>query len=275
MLSIPDGGVVVTRRKAGMSRRSILRKFKLAAAASLAVHAAALSALAWAVLPYQPLKTLMVNAPFAGQQVAISMSLARPEIQVPPLPERTPTESPLLVTPETATHAEQVYVDKTSAETTASTTAIPLVEVSDLVSPDRPQAERESTGDVKPPAVTSGMPPALARAQRVMEPSTASVSVPPQTVGVSERRPARMQNNRPPRYPDIARQNQWQGTVLLKLTIDDAGRVTAVEVARSSGYSVLDAAAVSAVRQWQGEPALHDGIAVESEEYLPVRFRLQ
>jgi TonB family protein len=51
--------------------------------------------------------------------------------------------------------------------------------------------------------------------------------------------------NRPePPYPSIALQTGEQGTVVLELTGDDAGKVIAADVKTSSGYPVLDHATV-------------------------------
>jgi protein TonB len=81
--------------------------------------------------------------------------------------------------------------------------------------------------------------------------------------------------NAPPRYPEVARRNRWEGQVLLKLFISAEGQVTGVEVIRSSGHAILDAAAATAVRSWRGTPAMIDGEPVAAEEALPVRFRLR
>jgi TonB family protein len=58
-------------------------------------------------------------------------------------------------------------------------------------------------------------------------------------------------SNPPPDYPPVARRRGWQGTVVLALEVDAAGAVVRVEVRRSSGHAVLDAAAVAAVRDWR------------------------
>jgi protein TonB len=50
------------------------------------------------------------------------------------------------------------------------------------------------------------------------------------------------------RYPPLARANGWKGTVLLELLLDERGALEALAVRRSSGYAVLDKAAVSLVR---------------------------
>jgi protein TonB len=62
--------------------------------------------------------------------------------------------------------------------------------------------------------------------------------------------------------------------VLLRVVVGAEGAIKSVEVARSSGHSILDGSAVNAVRQWKGRPALRGGIPVETVELLPVQFKL-
>jgi protein TonB len=52
-----------------------------------------------------------------------------------------------------------------------------------------------------------------------------------------------------PEYPRQARRHGWQGIVDLRLRLDPTGRVTAVEVAKESGFGILDAAAIAAARK--------------------------
>ena len=61
-----------------------------------------------------------------------------------------------------------------------------------------------------------------------------------------------------------------RGRVLLRVSIDGSGRVTAASLAESSGDSVLDAHALASVRGWRfAVPADHpDGFSGE----LPMRF---
>ena len=81
-------------------------------------------------------------------------------------------------------------------------------------------------------------------------------------------------SNRPPRFPERAKLKRWEGTVILKVDVDDAGRVTNVEVLRSSGYSILDAAAVNSVRSWRGTPAKRYGRPTPSTWNIPIQFKL-
>ncbi|HEX6812287.1 MAG TPA: energy transducer TonB [Planctomycetota bacterium] len=80
--------------------------------------------------------------------------------------------------------------------------------------------------------------------------------------------------NAPPRYPEAARRNGYEGTVTVALDIDEQGRVTAVRVVRSSGHSVLDRAAVHSLGTWRFTPARRAGAAVATCVERRVQFSL-
>jgi protein TonB len=60
-----------------------------------------------------------------------------------------------------------------------------------------------------------------------------------------------------PAYPELAVLSHVEGVVILEATTDIYGRVATVRVLR--GHSLLDAAAIDAVRQWVYEPLLVNG----------------
>jgi len=80
--------------------------------------------------------------------------------------------------------------------------------------------------------------------------------------------------NPEPAYPLAARRRRQEGLVLLAVTVTPQGRTARLEVKQSSGFSLLDQAAVQAVRDWEFEPARIGPIAVASEIEVPVRFKL-
>lgn len=80
--------------------------------------------------------------------------------------------------------------------------------------------------------------------------------------------------NPPPGYPEIARQRGYEGVVLVEAEILADGRVGQAEVRKSSGYAILDQAAVNAVRAWKFEPARKSGIAQKATAQLPIKFVL-
>jgi protein TonB len=81
-------------------------------------------------------------------------------------------------------------------------------------------------------------------------------------------------NNPSPVYPRESRRNREEGIVLIFAEINAGGRVEALRLKTSSGYSRLDDAAVKAVRDWKFKPARFAGIAIESNVEIPVRFSL-
>jgi periplasmic protein TonB len=77
-----------------------------------------------------------------------------------------------------------------------------------------------------------------------------------------------------PKYPMVARRFNREGKVILRLTIDTAGSLIAVEVLEDPGYGFAPAA-VDAVRRSRFLPARHEGRPVTAKAILPVRFALQ
>jgi len=79
-----------------------------------------------------------------------------------------------------------------------------------------------------------------------------------------------------PPYPDLARRLGESGAVRLQITLDDAGAIRAVVVARSSGSERLDQAAADWVRaNWRYEPATRNGQPVASSLLAEVVFDLR
>jgi len=81
--------------------------------------------------------------------------------------------------------------------------------------------------------------------------------------------------NRPPAYPELARQRGQEGQVVLLVHVDMRGNPTTVLVEASSEYALLDQAAVRAIRRWKFNPASRNGEAVPGTVRVPVTFRLQ
>ncbi len=77
-----------------------------------------------------------------------------------------------------------------------------------------------------------------------------------------------------PRYPRLARELGKEGTVLLRLTIDEGGRLVHVEVVKPAG-SGFDEEAVRAVKESRFSPARRGGKPVMCRANLPIRFVLR
>ncbi|MBU6390944.1 MAG: energy transducer TonB [Planctomycetota bacterium] len=81
--------------------------------------------------------------------------------------------------------------------------------------------------------------------------------------------------NRPPKYPPLAKQMHQEGLVMLMVEIDQKGVPVKVEVKQSSGYQLLDQAALEAVRHWRFQSERIGDLPIESKVTIPVRFRLE
>jgi protein TonB len=81
--------------------------------------------------------------------------------------------------------------------------------------------------------------------------------------------------NPEPDYPELARRRHQEGLVLLAVKVTAEGRAERVEIKKSSGFSLLDNAAVEAVRDWEFQPARLGSLALESQIEVPVRFELR
>jgi protein TonB len=81
-------------------------------------------------------------------------------------------------------------------------------------------------------------------------------------------------SERPP-YPAASRRNEETGIVQLRVTYDATGKVTAVEVAKSSGHNRLDEAAKGWVPSCKLVPGTVDGQAVAGNVMLPFSFSLE
>jgi len=83
--------------------------------------------------------------------------------------------------------------------------------------------------------------------------------------------PTKIRNVQPV-YPQIAQRARVQGIVIIEATIDPGGKVKDTRVLRS--IPLLDQAALDAVRQWEYEPTLLNGVAVPVIMTVTVNFTL-
>ena len=126
----------------------------------------------------------------------------------------------------------------------------------------RPQAKRtrrNSRSAIKPTRDVAARPTTAAPAGAV---------VPPRPAGGFGGNPT-------PHYPREARDNGWEGRVLLLVRVAADGRTAGVSISRSSGFGVLDDSALRTVRRWRFRPATRGGVAVPASVLIPIRFRLR
>ncbi len=86
---------------------------------------------------------------------------------------------------------------------------------------------------------------------------------------------ASYKSNPEPPYPKAAERKGLEGVVLLRVHVGTDGHPVAVNLLNSSGHSILDKAAVHAVRNaWRFNPATTNGQPVEAWVEVPIIFTL-
>jgi TonB family protein len=75
-----------------------------------------------------------------------------------------------------------------------------------------------------------------------------------------------------PEYPEQAREQSLQGTVILNVLVDKKGSVRSLS--RVSGDTQLTLLAAKAVRQWKFAPLVRDGTPVSFESWITLDFAL-
>jgi periplasmic protein TonB len=157
------------------------------------------------------------------------------------------------------------------------------------VAPETPVAEPERASD--PPA-----PPTVERERERESPRERPASPGRQATAERARRPPaseepaeepveravrvggniaapRKLRNVQPVYPQIAQSARVQGAVIIEATIDTRGHISDTRVLRS--IPLLDQAALDAVRQWEYEPTLLNGVPVPVIMTVTVNFSLR
>lgn len=105
-------------------------------------------------------------------------------------------------------------------------------------------------------------------------PSMETGEILPEPQGIQSFGP-RYKQNSPPGYPLHARRMGYEGLVMLKVLVGANGRVDDLELLQSSGYAVLDQAALSCVKKWVFEPGTEGGKKQKMWVKIPVRFELE
>ena len=130
-----------------------------------------------------------------------------------------------------------------------------VVEAPQVVAP--PLATDEGSAQMAPPALVTDTIAAPAVQAGPIEATLAYVSAPA------------------PRYPAQAIRGHMQGTVTLRVLVDETGKPLDVVIESSSGHDLLDRAARDQVlAKWRFQPAQSNGQKVQAWARIPVTFDL-
>ena len=75
-------------------------------------------------------------------------------------------------------------------------------------------------------------------------------------------------------YPKLAIKRNWQGKVLLSLRVSSSGAIENIQINNSSGYNILDQAAVNSMRKVGSLPQVSSWFKNNIELKLPVVYQL-
>ena len=81
--------------------------------------------------------------------------------------------------------------------------------------------------------------------------------------------------NPAPEYPTMAEKRGYQGTVILDVLVTKDGKAESIQLAKSSGYEILDRAAIEGVKEWLFRPAKRGNELVDAWVKIPIKFQLE
>jgi protein TonB len=106
-------------------------------------------------------------------------------------------------------------------------------------------------------------------------PVVAAPPAPPPPEPVTEARGyVGYRSNPAPEYPSLAQDRGMQGRVLLKVHVLASGKADNVTVEKSTGFKILDDAAIKAVLQWSFDPAKRGQTPIDGWVTVPLNFKL-
>ncbi|WP_428249111.1 energy transducer TonB [Ferrovibrio sp.] len=236
-----------------------------------------------------------VVAPSPVQEAAAPPPAAEQVVQEPPVQE-VPVQEPLVEAPpplpaETAAEVlpppKPVVKPKPQPRVAAKPVPQPVpppVPPSAIEPSPKPAETPQVAAAPSPPVQTPPVeaPPAAAAPEAAASPAAApahAMAAAPAEIQSSEppvlRHPGFRNRPQPPVYPVRARQLEQEGVSVVRALIDPEGQSREVRLWRSSGYEMLDQAALNAVRGWAFNAARIGERPVLAWVEIPVQFKLR
>ncbi len=194
---------------------------------------------AWAMMPEPPIVT--------PQQQVIQVSMVAPTVIQK---KSVPVEAAIVKKQVVKTPPKPKGMIKVEPETT------PIVE------------KEEPKKQEKPKQVV------MQQAQTQLTSGLQSSTATEKTSAITEPVAANYLKNPPPKYPRYARKRKQEGKVLLDVSVKTDGYPRNIVIAQSSGFDILDNAALSAVKRWKFLPARNGSAKVEANVKVPIEFRI-
>ncbi len=223
------------------------KKVWLAATASVGIHIGLLALLSQA-------QAMPKVAPSA-QLVTISVSLNTTTNSVANQQQTQIHQSPIVPEPAPSRPA----VVKTSAQATKP-----------AAKPAKPKTAPQKPAMAKPRYTA---PSQTAKTIATAKSATSATPGKAPVAATHEHYPARYRGPQPaPNYPRMARRRGLEGICVIEVLMDTQGEVITLALKQSTGHTILDQAALAAVKNWKF--IAPTGIAGSSKALVPVRFEL-
>ncbi|WP_318459993.1 energy transducer TonB [Photobacterium leiognathi] len=261
-----------------------LKRYAIAGSASILFHSLLVSA-----MPDKKIITVPVSEPASVSVNLVSLPIAKPEPVIQPIAE-TPVE-PIKPVAKTMTPAPKTEMKKLVQKTKPVTKpkaepkkkAVPKKTVTKKAEVKKP-AQNKTVKKAQPtkPITTSkkftlDKPNNKPATKSVVEVNKKTKNQ-QATLGSSEpqlvSKPTFATKPSPVSYPRLAKRRGIEGTVLVEVLIGKDGKQLKQKLAKSSGASVLDKAALKAIKLWRFSPHIIDGKAIAHRVQIPVRFKL-
>ncbi|MCF6156657.1 MAG: energy transducer TonB [Candidatus Brocadia sp.] len=226
-----------------------------------------------AISPPDAMEAVQPVASATEKQQELAKIVPQEEPVTPSQPE---TEAVKSITP---TEEKQQEAVKTMPQEEQMTLPRPNADVSQPITPatKKPQEFVKNEPREKPVTPPRSEADATKSVTPTIKKQQEAVKAPPRPSQGTNRvkgNPGYFQNH-PPEYPRLAKQMRQEGLVILRVEIDQKGMPVKVEVEQSSGYQLLDQAALKAVRHWKFQPERMGNMPVKSRVAIPIRFRLE
>lgn len=139
----------------------------------------------------------------------------------------------------------------------------------------KPKSEPHPEAPPVPPVEKVSAPPESASPAPPAQSEQAKPEAPAPVPYVEASYKAPGLNNPPKRYPRVAQERQWEGTVTLNVLVLADGSPGEIRVERSSGHELLDEATIEQVKNWRFIPARKGDQAVPSRVVVPIEYKLK
>lgn len=272
------------------SRVRLLRETLLGLGSSTAVHGVCAASIFLCLLAWPTLwefeirrgETVVIQAQMSVVAATQPLEVREVEVSIEPLPLEPPPP---------------VAVDHSPIRDTLEPVpaVIPVVRVGEYEPTETPPPDKSPESPAKV-EVTGPTPPREVAKQETPQPQVTKnlpdrqvadiVRDTPNKISVAaavaaeagaqvDEMPRKLSHNREPNYPLDALRAGLEGKVVLRVMISATGRATRISVETSSGLTSFDESAALAVRDWEFAPAKRQGLAVNHEVLVPVRFRIR